>query len=371
MKATQITVNAPSGAYAVYCGRGLLGRTGSLITSLRDVKQVFVITSPRVFKHWGKQLQASLREIGAAKVILFDDAEAKKNLATVEQLCRALAREGADRKTVIVALGGGVVGDVAGFVGASYARGIRVVQIPTTLVAQVDSAIGGKTGVNLPEGKNLVGAFHQPRLVITDLELLKSLPEREFRSGLYEMIKYGAIADKGLFERLGSRMKDILRQASPVLDEAVATCIEIKARVVSEDERESGPRMILNFGHTFGHALEAVTKYRLYLHGEAVGWGMMAAARLSLALGLCNEKASSRVQSLIYLIGRIPKPPRLTARGLLEAMRADKKAMHGKLRFVLLEDIGRVRIVEDVPEQEVLEILNTMLPEARKPLRLR
>ena len=198
----------------------------------------------------------------------------------MELLCRKLTRAGADRKSLIVAVGGGVVGDVAGFVAASYLRGVALVHVPTTLVAQVDSSIGGKTGVNLPEGKNLVGAFYPPRLVLIDTDLLRTLPERQFRSGVAEVIKYGVIADAELFAYLEQNMEKLLRQDRDALEYVIPRCVEIKADVVSRDEHESGLREILNFGHTFGHALESVTKYRRYLHGEAVAWGMVAASLL-------------------------------------------------------------------------------------------
>src|SRR5882762_2873148 len=231
--------------------------------------------------------------------LLFDDREAAKNLSTVEHTCRQMVRAGADRRALLVAIGGGVVGDVAGFVAASYARGIELVHIPTTLVAQVDSAVGGKTGVNLPEGKNLVGAFYPAKLMIADPELLRTLPAREFRSGIYEIIKYGVIGDTKLFRFLEEKMEKLLRRDSAALNFAIERSIAQKARVVSQDEHESGLREILNFGHTFAHALENVTLYRKYLHGEAVGWGMIAAARLASAAGLFSARDSDRVERLI------------------------------------------------------------------------
>src|SRR5260221_4171406 len=272
-----------------------------------------------------------------------NDGESAKNLRTVEWLARDLVRGGGDRKSLLVAVGGGVVGGVAGFVAASYARGIGLVHIPTTLVAQVDSAVGGKTGVNLPEGKNLVGAFYPAKLVIADPELLRTVPPREFRSGVYEIIKYGVIGDAKLFRFLEQKMEKVLRRDPAALDFIIERSILQKARVVSRDERESGLREILNFGHTFAHALESVTRYRKYLHGEAVGWGMIAASTLAVSSGILSAKDSGRIISLIAPVGPLPAWPDASVARLIAAMQADKKTRGGRLRFVLPEKIGKVR----------------------------
>jgi 3-dehydroquinate synthase len=294
-------------------------------------------------------VKQALPRDGLKKVHLFDDAETKKSMRTVELLCRKLTRAGADRKSLMIAVGGGVVGDVAGFVAASYLRGVALVHVPTTLVAQVDSSIGGKTGVNLPEGKNLVGAFYPPRLVLIDTDLLRSLSERQFRSGLAEVIKYGVIADAALFSYLEENTEKLLRQDRDTLDYVIPRCVEIKADVVSRDERESGLREILNFGHTFGHALESVTKYRRYLHGEAVAWGMIAAALLGRELGVTRNDDVSRVASLIGRIGKMPDWPRVGPKKLAAAMLSDKKTRGGKLRFVVSPRIGDAHAREGVP----------------------
>jgi 3-dehydroquinate synthase len=294
-------------------------------------------------------------------VHLFDDAETKKNVGTVELLCRKLTRAGADRKSLIVAVGGGVVGDVAGFVAASYLRGVALMHVPTTLVAQVDSSIGGKTGVNLPEGKNLVGAFYAPRLVVIDTNLLSSLPERQFRSGLAEVIKYGVIADAELFVYLEQNMERVLRRDVEALAYVIPRCVEIKAEVVSRDELESGLREILNFGHTFGHALESATKYRRYLHGEAVAWGMVAAALLGREMGITGADEVARVASLIRRMGKIPDWPRIAPKILIAAMLTDKKTRAGKLRFVLSGRIGEAHSSEEAP-REVLERVMQLTP---------
>jgi 3-dehydroquinate synthase len=272
-------------------------------------------------------------------------------------LCRALTRAGADRKALIVAVGGGVVGDVAGFVAASYLRGVALVHVPTTLVAQVDSAIGGKTGVNLPEGKNLVGAFYPPLLVLLDYQLLRTLPEREYRSGLAEALKYGVIADAKLFGYLEKNMAKVLRRDRAAREYLIPRCVQIKGQVVSRDEREAGLREILNFGHTFGHALESVTKYRRYKHGEAVAWGMMMAALLGHQIGLMRAAEVSRVVALVRRMGPLPAWPRVTPAVLIRAMSADKKTLHGRLRFVLSARIGQARSYDSVPPGAVERVL--------------
>jgi 3-dehydroquinate synthase len=288
-----IRVKSSAGPYSVYCGRGALARASSLIARLGDSTGTFVLSSPRVWRNWGRAVASKIP--GARHPILFDDRESAKRLATVEGIARRLVRAGADRRAIVVAVGGGVVGDVAGFAAATYLRGVRLVHIPTTVVAQVDSAIGGKTGVDLPEGKNLIGAFYPPRLVIADPDMLRTLPHREYRSGLYEVMKYGVIADEKLFAFLERRMPAVLRRDPAALDWIIPRAIAIKARVVSADERESGVRQILNFGHTFGHALEAATGYRRFLHGEAIGWGMIAATLLALATGRVDASTAARI----------------------------------------------------------------------------
>ena len=243
---------------------------------------------------------------------------------------------------MIVAVGGGVVGDVAGFAAATYLRGVRLVHVPTTLVAQVDSAIGGKTGVNLPEGKNLVGAFYPPQCVIADPDLLRTLPERQFRSALYEVIKYGVIGDAELFGYLERNMAAVMRRDRKVIDWVIRRCVRAKAAVVSKDEKESGLRQILNFGHTFGHALEAGTKYRRLLHGEAVGWGMLVATFASLAMQRIGERDALRIAELILRVGQLPGWGGVAEEHILESMKSDKKAHGGRVRWVLPRRVGKV-----------------------------
>ncbi|HJY85470.1 MAG TPA: 3-dehydroquinate synthase [Candidatus Acidoferrales bacterium] len=357
----RILVRVPSGSYRVLCGEGILARAGREVARLDDFTGVYVLSAPRVWRAWGRAVQASLRHAGGSKAILFDDRESAKNMGTAERLCRRLVRAGADRRAVLVAVGGGVVGDVAGFVAASYLRGVELVHVPTTLVAQVDSAIGGKTGVNLPEGKNLIGAFYQPRLVLADPALLATLPFREYRSGLYEVIKYGVIRDARLFAFLERHMKDLLRRRHTAVAWALPRCIRAKAEVVSRDEREAGPREILNFGHTFAHALETITGYRRYLHGEAVGWGMMAATWLAAAIGRIGVGDAARILRLVARVGPLPPLPPVRAGKLLRVLRADKKSRGGHLRFLLPRRIGRAEVADNVPEPLVRLVWSQLL----------
>jgi len=356
----QINVNTSSGHYAVVYRRGVLEQIGATVSGLVERTGTFILSSAPVWKHWGSRLEKSFAGYGGAKVVLMDDRERAKTLRTVEKLCRALARARADRECILVALGGGVVGDVAGFVAASYLRGVRVVQVPTTLVAQVDSAIGGKTGVDLPEGKNLVGAFHQPRLVVVDPEVLSTLPKRQYRAGIYEVIKYGVIRDAELFALLEEQLDGLLQQEPAVLDAVIPRCIRAKAEVVGQDEREQNLRRILNFGHTVGHALEAATRYRRFLHGEAVGWGMLAATELAKRMKFVEPSDAERIARLIQCVGPLPAWPQVRPQKLLEFMRADKKVRAGRLHFILPRRIGQVEIsagVEDTHLKQVFDAL--------------
>jgi 3-dehydroquinate synthase len=325
----------------VHCARGALSRAGASIKRLGESSGAFLLSSPRVWSHWGKRLSAALRGASYRGAILFDDSESSKRLSTVELIARSLIRAGADRRALLVAAGGGVVGDVAGFAAATYLRGVRIVHIPTTLVAQVDSSIGGKTGVNLPEGKNLVGAFYPPAAVITDPDMLSTLPQREYRSGLYEVIKYGAIADAGLFAYLERRMPSLLRRDPKALLWVIERSIRIKARVVGEDEREGGMRQILNFGHTLGHALEAATRYRKFLHGEAIAWGMLAATLLGAGMNRMREADASRIIRLIASVGPLPPLRGIRAAELRPILAGDKKSRGGHVRWVLVPRVGK------------------------------
>lgn len=358
MKPKLISVSAAGGRYIIACGPGVLGQAHRLLAGLGPATGTFVITSPRVWRHVGKAVSRALRLSDGRRVLILKDGESAKNLASFESLCRSLTRAGADRRARIVAVGGGVVGDVAGYVAASYLRGISLVHLPTTLVAQVDSAIGGKTGVNLPEGKNLVGAFYPPHLVLADPFLLRTLPPREFRGGLAEVIKYGVIADKALFLFLEQNLEGLLKRDPDALSRVITRCAEIKARVVSRDERESGLREILNFGHTFGHALENITGYKRFQHGEAVAWGMMAAALLGHEAGITPPNVTARIISLVRRVGHLPAWPRVSPGAVLRAMGRDKKARGGKLRFVLAPVIGKARSYDGIALPLVERVLH-------------
>lgn len=358
MEPKRIPVSSSAGKYTIVCGTGILRYATKEIASCGKFSSVHFLSSPKVWRAIGKRIHNDLGVRNSNVVHLADDAETFKNLRTVESISRELVRSGADRKSLIVAVGGGVIGDVVGFVAASYLRGVALVHVPTTLVAQVDSSIGGKTGVNLPEGKNLVGAFYPPRLILTDPAVLRSLPVREFRGGLAEVIKHSIIADAKMFGYLEQNMAMVLRRDPAALEFLIPRNAAIKARVVTKDERESGLREILNFGHTFAHALESTTKYRRYQHGEAVAWGMMAAALLAHEIGLCDADYVSRIVRLVRQIGPLPSWPRVPARSLIDAMRSDKKTLHGKLRFVLSPKLGKADSYDDIPLEAVQRVLH-------------
>lgn len=352
------TIRVPSSAqpYTVHFAPGLLNRLRSFLAR-EKFSRAYILSSPRVWRHWGKTLQ---RQFPKAHKILFDDAESAKNLRTVEKIARDLIRAGADRRSLILAVGGGVVGDVAGFVAATYLRGVRLIHIPTTLVAQVDSSIGGKTGVDLPEGKNLVGAFYPPSQVLADPETLSTLPHREYRSGIYEVIKYGVIADVHLFEYLCRNMPALLRRDPKALAYVIPRCMRIKARVVSRDEHESGLRQILNFGHTFGHALEAATRYRRFLHGEAVGCGMIVAALIGLITRRLHHVEAAAIIFRVQHVGPLPKLPALSEDKWCGFFSADKKSKAGQPRWVLPPRIGKAEWGIEVPRDTVAAAIRTL-----------
>jgi 3-dehydroquinate synthase len=345
----RIQIRSSAGRYEVHCGEGMLARGGSLVARLGESTGAFLLSSPRVWKFCRSRISDSFRGKQVRGVILFDDREANKRLATVERIARTLVRAGADRRCVLIAVGGGVVGDVAGFVAATYLRGVRLVHVPTTLLAQVDSSIGGKTGVNLPEGKNLVGAFYPPKLVTADSSLLDTLPHRELRSGLYEVVKYGVIADRELFAYVERHIAALLRRDPKALAWVIERSIRIKARVVSKDEREGGVRQILNFGHTLGHALETATGYKRFVHGEAIGWGMLAATLLGAALGRIGEREAARIIRVIASVGPLPSLVGISAGELGNIVAGDKKALRGRARWVLPVKIGKVVWGAEVP----------------------
>lgn len=351
-------VKSSAGSYAVVSGRGALQGLRREIARLGKFSSVQVVTSAKVWAATGRKVRQGLRGL-KFHLHRMDDRETAKSLWNVERIARSLVKAGADRRAVVIVVGGGVVGDVAGFAAASYLRGVALVQVPTTVVAQTDSAIGGKTGVNLPEGKNLVGAFYPPRLVLADSLVLRTLSEREFRGGLAEVIKYGVIADAKLFAFLERNFDRVMARDETALARVISRSIEIKAQVVGQDERESGLREILNFGHTFGHALESATGYRQYQHGEAVAWGMMAAALYGHEIGVTPAGDASRVIALVRRMGKLPSWAKVAPARLIALMSSDKKARGGKLRFVLTPRIGKAAAYE-AQQPEKLELVLRM-----------
>lgn len=358
------TVNVPLGprSYAIQIGTGLLPGLGKACMRLQLGRRCAIISDTNVAPHFATTVSRSLNDAGfEAKLLTVPAGETAKSLTTVAACYDQLAAHRLERKSFVVALGGGVVGDLAGFVAATYLRGVSFVQIPTTLLAQVDSSVGGKVGVNLKAGKNLVGAFYQPRLVICDLDTLRSLPEREYRSGLAEVIKYGIIYDAALFSKLERRLPDLLKRNPKTLVEVIARCCQIKAEVVAQDETETGLRAILNFGHTIGHGLEAISHYGKYLHGEAISIGQVAASVLSSKLMGLSLHEVNRISRLFRQAG-LPAQVKLNraqwAR-LLQAIQLDKKVADGQVRFVLARGIGKVEVGHSVPAASLEELLQT------------
>ncbi len=328
-------------------------------------RQTFVLTSPEIWGLWGKQLLKTFPAKEEPAVLFLPAGETHKRLSQVESLSTDLATAGADRSSLLIAFGGGIVGDVGGFLAAIYMRGIDYIQMPTTLLAQVDSSVGGKTGVNLSAGKNLVGSFHHPRAVFADVGVLHTLPPRELRAGLFESIKAGIIRDAGLFRFLEKERDSVLGCDEDALLRVIAASVRMKAEVVGLDERESGLRMILNFGHTIGHAIEAATGYTKLLHGEAVAWGMLAALHISRKRGMLPEKDAERIEATIRAYGPLPGF-RARVPDLLEAAGHDKKNKAGMRRFVLCPGIGKAVVVDNVTVTEMISAIDAVLNEAAK-----
>ena len=354
----QVDVRTAGGAYPVVIGTGLLGQIETLLDGLTSTPaRRIIVSSPTIWRLHGGALSRSL---SSEPPILVPDGEKHKTLATAARIYDGLVRASADRATTLVAFGGGVIGDMAGFAAATWLRGIPCVQVPTTLLAQVDSAIGGKTGVNHTLGKNLIGAFHQPAAVISDAVTLGTLPRREFRSGLYEVVKYGMIASRDLFTRALTTLPAIFAREPAALEPVVTESARIKAAVVESDERESGPRRVLNFGHTAGHALEAITKYRRFRHGEAIAYGMLIAAELAVARKALDPADRGALASLITHMGPLPPIADLPASQAADAVRRDKKVVAGTLHFVLPVAIGRVELVSDVSQRELVRAMKAI-----------
>jgi 3-dehydroquinate synthase len=357
MQPIRLEVAAASGAYPIVIAPGALDTLPRLIEQGQLGPRRFIVSSPLVWQLHGRAVRRASSE---SEPILIPDGERFKTLQTVSRIYEALVRARADRSAVLIALGGGVVGDVAGFAAATYLRGVRLVQIPTTLLAQVDSAIGGKTGVNLAVGKNLVGAFHTPRLVVADPRVLSTLPRREFRAGLYEVVKYGVIGSDTLFQRVRESLPLLFAREPDALTNIIAESCRIKAEVVSADERESGLRRVLNFGHTVGHALEAATKYRRLRHGEAVAYGMRAAVALGARRGITPPDVSDAVGSLIAQMGPLPPIADVPSSDVIAGIARDKKNVAGTLHFVAATGIGRTTTLTDVAPKELRAALKAI-----------
>jgi len=358
-----VPVSLGERSYTIYIETGLLDRAGEIVTASCRARRGAIITNPRIAVLYEARLRRALNSAGfeVGEAILIPPGEKYKSLQTIFHIERELARRKLDRQSAVIVLGGGIAGDVAGFVAATYLRGIELVQVPTTLVAQVDSSIGGKTGVNLPEGKNLVGAFYQPRCVLIDPETLITLPHREVRAGIAEIIKYGVIADAGLFEYLQAHQPKLHKVDENIFSYLIERSCQIKADVVSRDETESDLRAILNFGHTIGHALEAATGYRHFLHGEAVAVGMVAASRIAERMGLAEQEVSAPIHDLLERFDLPTTLPRdISYPEMMEAMCRDKKIKGGKLRFVLPVCIGGVILRDDVSPETVQAVLEEM-----------
>ena len=365
---TVIGVRTPSAEYEVEIGAGLVELVGARLDALlggglkAGKQRAFVVTSPEIDRLWGGKLEGGFP--APLTRLMVPAGEEHKRLATVERLTEELAGLGADRDSVLVALGGGVIGDMTGFVAAMYMRGIRYVGVPTTLLAQVDSSLGGKTGVNLAAGKNLVGAFHHPLAVYSDTATLGTLPTAELRAGLQESVKAGIIRDRALFDFLESESAAVLAGDREALTRVVAASVRVKADVVSADERETGVRMILNLGHTLGHAIEAATEYKQLLHGEAVAWGMIAAVGIAVRRGLASAEDGARMERVIRMYGPL-RSFNADASELVALTAKDKKNRSGARSFVLPVGIGDAVVVRDVSEAELLESAMLIVEEAR------
>ena len=339
----KFSVTSDRGRYEVVVGSG----AWRALRSLRRNSSRFVLTERGLWALWGKALcrEGGLRQ---AKTLYVPAGETSKSLTMAGRVASALLQEGADRRSLLIAFGGGVVGDLGGFVASTYMRGIDCVQVPTTVVAQVDSAIGGKTAVNVRAMKNLVGTFYPPRLVVADPKVLSSLNDRAFRSGLYEVVKHAILAGPALFTELELKIESLRADQPKVLGPILGRSARVKVGVVSRDEREGGLRRVLNLGHTFGHALEEVTHYRRFLHGEAVGWGMLAVTRLAEVVGILDPVVARRIAGLVLRVGPLPSIQDLAVEKVVKLLPRDKKAIVGQIHWVLPERIGRVRITKDV-----------------------
>jgi 3-dehydroquinate synthase len=361
----KIPVKTRTASYNVYTGNNLLAKLRSRIQKDldRNPQRFFVLTSPEIWALWSTAFLAPFKGIDEPTILFLPSGEIHKRLDEIERLASELASAGADRTSLLIAFGGGIVGDLGGFLAAVYMRGIDYVQVPTTLLAQVDSSVGGKTGVNLPRGKNLVGSFHHPRAVYADIQTLATLPDRELRAGLYESLKAGIIRDAKLFDYMERNAAEILGRKTKSLERVIAASIQMKAEIVGKDERESGLRMLLNYGHTVGHAIESATGYDQLLHGEAVAWGMLAALNISVARKAISTKDALRIEHAIHLYGPLRELD-ISAEQLIASSASDKKNSAGVRRFVLPLSIGKARVFENVTDTEMISAIENTLANA-------
>ncbi|HTD21575.1 MAG TPA: 3-dehydroquinate synthase [Terriglobales bacterium] len=360
----RVSVRVKPQAYEAVIGSGLLSSAADEITAAlgraSGSGRAFVVTVPPVRKHWEKTLLGSLKKKGIQfHVLEMRNGERYKNISTVEQLAEKMVKLGADRGSFVIALGGGVVGDVSGMLASIYMRGIPCIQVPTTFLAQVDASVGGKTAVNLASGKNLLGTFHQPRLVLADIATLATLPEREYRSGLYEALKCGVIRNAAIFDFMEKERERVLARDPAALEWLITECIRVKAEVVEADERENDLRRILNFGHTIGHALEAETSYRYFLHGEAVAWGMVAASMIAAAMQKTSAETAQRIINSVLAYATLPKVE-VRSKNIARRILSDKKTANGVTHFVLPSEIGKVQISSEVPQKAVLQAVDEL-----------
>jgi 3-dehydroquinate synthase len=355
----QIPVPLGERSYTVSVGHGLARRLPETLGPLRGRRTV-VVASRRVLAFHGRALARPLRALGAVATVALPDGERYKTAATLGTIHDGLVEARLGRDGLVLALGGGVVGDMAGFAAATYMRGVDWAGVPTTLLAMVDSSVGGKTGINHPRGKNLIGAFHQPKAVVIDPAFLDTLPVRELRAGAYEVLKCAILADAALFDTLERAPAGVRGWDAGTLERSIATAVRVKADVVAGDEKEGGFRRVLNLGHTIGHALEAVTRYRRFVHGEAVGWGLVGAAAIARERGLLAPDAFERIAAAVDHVGPRPRVSDLDAKAVLDAVSHDKKAREGRVPFILPAAIGRVEIHDDVTAPEIRRALRAM-----------
>ena len=351
-----LTVNLEDRSYPIYIGAGI-SLKDELYSKHISSNKIALITNEEIADLYLSEISQTLTSFDL-KVLVLPEGESQKNLETVQNAIKFLSDNGIDRQASIIAFGGGVVGDISGFVASSYMRGIKFLQVPTTLLAQVDSSVGGKTGVNTRKGKNLIGAFYQPSAVIADTRFLETLESERFSEGLAEVIKYGLIRDRDFFEWLEVNISEILSLDSKAMAHLIERCCQIKAEVVSQDEREGSVRAILNFGHTFGHAIESLTEYSVYSHGEAVAMGMIMASNMSQKMGMLSSEDTKRIKNLIESMNLPVSSPDLDKNDFFESMKRDKKAQDGEIRLILLENIGSAKITSDYPKEVLMKTIS-------------